>query len=104
MSTNQTSFEGAAANAKETAQNLGDQAKDTINRTIESVTSASREQIGHVTDRAMDAMEQATDYLHNADVRGQLDQLWQAMRRNPAPSIIGALAVGFILGASLRRS
>jgi uncharacterized protein YjbJ (UPF0337 family) len=104
MSTNQKSFEAAAASAQETARDLADQAKDTINRTIESVTSASREQIGQVTDRAMDAMEHATDYLRNVDVRGQLDDLWQAMRRNPAPSIIGALAVGFILGASIRRS
>lgn len=101
---NQTDFERTTANAQETGQNLADQAKDTINRTIESVASASREQIGHVTDRAMDAMEHATDYIRDVDVRGQLQELWQAMRRNPAPSIIGALAVGFILGASIRRS
>ena len=100
----QTGFEKTAASAQQTAQNLADQAKDTINRTIESVTSASREQLGQVTDRAMNAMEHATDYIRDVDVRGQLQELWQVMRRNPTPSIIGALAVGFILGASIRRS
>lgn len=104
MSTNHETFERAASSAQDTAQNVADQAKDTISRAVDSVTSASRERIGEVTDRAMDAMEHATDYLRNVDVRGQLNELWEAMRRNPAPSIIGALAVGFILGASIRRS
>lgn len=100
MSTNPQNFENTASRVQDTAEDFADQAKETVHRAV----NATRETLDDVTDRAKDAMERATDYVRNTDFRGQLDSVWQAMRRNPAPSIIGALAVGFILGVSIRRS
>jgi ElaB/YqjD/DUF883 family membrane-anchored ribosome-binding protein len=99
-----------ASNSPETstAQKFADQAKEKVERAVESVTNLSRERVQEITDRATDktmaAIDRATDYVRNANVRQQVDDLWLAMRRNPTPSIIAAAAVGFILGVSLRRS
>jgi ElaB/YqjD/DUF883 family membrane-anchored ribosome-binding protein len=90
-----------------TAQRFADEAKEKIERTVESVTGMSRERIHEMADRATDktaaAIDRATEYIRNVDLRSQVDDLWAAMRRNPTPSIIAAAAVGFILGVSLRR-
>jgi ElaB/YqjD/DUF883 family membrane-anchored ribosome-binding protein len=100
MSTYSQNLENMAERAQDAAENFAGQAKETARRAV----TAARDTLDDATDCTKEAVERATEYVRSADLRGRWDSVWQAMRRNPAPSIIGALAVGFILGASIRRS
>jgi ElaB/YqjD/DUF883 family membrane-anchored ribosome-binding protein len=100
MSIHSQNLENMAERAQDAAENLADQATESARRAV----SAARDTWDEAADRTKEAVERASEYVRSADFRGRWDSIWQAMRRNPAPSIIGALAVGIILGASIRRS
>lgn len=48
-------------------------------------------------------LETTANYMRENQVRDMVTDVEQVVRRNPGPSIVAALAVGFLLGSALRR-
>jgi cobalamin biosynthesis protein CobD/CbiB len=52
---------------------------------------------------AADAVTQGAEYLRANDVQTMKSDLMEVVRRNPGPALLGAAAVGFLLGRALSR-
>ncbi len=104
----------AAKQAADKAANLG---RDTVNkldasrepvaqgfqRTADVIRSHAPDAVADQAHSAADAMEDAAGYIRTRDLRGMGSDLTDAVRKNPGPSLIAAVAVGFLLGLTMRR-
>jgi hypothetical protein len=52
---------------------------------------------------AADAMSSGADYLRSNDLRQMGDDLVGVIRNNPGPALLGALALGFLIGRAFAR-
>jgi hypothetical protein len=52
---------------------------------------------------AADAMSSGADYLRSNDLRTMGDDLVGVIRNNPGPALLGALALGFLVGRAFSR-
>lgn len=59
---------------------------------------------GNVTLKTAQALGSTAAYIRTHDVQEMMCDAEEVARQNPLPSIIGAAAFGFLLGAFLRRS
>ena len=99
---------GAASQIKERAAEIGrsaakkvNETRDTAAATLES-TAGSVRSCGQAITGVAGKLEAGASYVREHDVRGMLADIGRAIRRNPAPALFGALAVGFLLGSALR--
>src|ERR1700676_1615596 len=81
---------GTAATLKSTADSL------------RSGAQSSGQAISDVANKTAGKIDATADYIRNHDFRGMLTDLEQVVRRNPTPALIGAIGLGFLLGAALR--
>jgi ElaB/YqjD/DUF883 family membrane-anchored ribosome-binding protein len=81
---------GTAATLKSTADSL------------RSGAQSSGQAISDVANKTAGKIESTADYIRDHDFRGMLTDLEQVVRRNPTPALIGAIGLGFLLGAALR--
>ncbi len=110
----------AADRASEAAKQAGDKASQVGQEAVDKI-DASREPVAQgfqktadairsyapdaVADKARstaDAIEGAAGYIRTRDIRSMASDLTDAVRGNPGPSLLAALAVGFLLGIALR--
>ncbi len=105
----------AAKKAADAAANLG---RDTISKldsnrepvaqgfqqTADAIRSYAPDAVSDQAHSTADAIEDAAGYIRSRDVRSMAADLTQAVRSNPGTSLIAAVAVGFLLGMTLRRS
>ncbi len=117
MTNSKTLTESAASAASDAADKLSSTARSAIDK-----LDASRESVAHGIEKTAgvvralapesavrqarntaDAMENAAGYIRSRDVRTIGADLTQTVRRNPTPSLIAAVAVGFLLGMTIRR-
>jgi len=61
------------------------------------------ERVASAAHTAADAVSYGAEYLRENDVQTMLSDLMEVIRRNPGPSLIGAAALGFMLGRALSR-
>ena len=104
---------GRAAGLKAKAQDVGaraaqraDQARVGAASGLESVASTLHEKgdrVASAAHSAADAVSYGAEYLRENDVQTMLSDLMEVIRRNPGPSLIGAAALGFMLGRALSR-
>ncbi|MCC7125046.1 MAG: hypothetical protein IT178_09365 [Acidobacteria bacterium] len=57
----------------------------------------------HAASAAADAFTDTTNYIREADWETMTADFEQVVRRNPAPSLLVAAALGFLLGRALSR-
>lgn len=74
-----------------------------IHQTAEAIRSKAPAPVADKARVAADAMQRAADYIRSRDVRRMGSDLTSTVRENPGPSLIAAVAVGFLLGVVLRR-
>lgn len=74
-----------------------------IHSTADAVRSKIPEPVADKAREAADAVERAADYVKSRDIKSMASDLTSAVRQHPGPSIIAALAFGFLLGVALRR-
>lgn len=74
-----------------------------INRTADAIRSYAPESVSKHAQSTAEAMETAADYIRTRDIRSMTSDITQAVRKNPGPSLIAAVAVGFLLGMAMRR-
>lgn len=104
---------GRAAGLKAKAQDVGaraaqraDQARVGAASGLESVASTLHtkgDRVASAAHSAADAVSYGAEYLRENDVQAMLSDLMEVIRRNPGPSLIGAAALGFLLGRALSR-
>ena len=105
--------DGRAGTLKSKVQDVGaraaqraDQARVGAAAGLESVASTLHEKservasAGHST---ANAVAYGAEYLRDNDVQTMMSDLMEVIRRNPGPSLLGAAALGFILGRALSR-
>ena len=98
---------------KSKAQGIGvrtaqraDKARVGVAAGLETVASTMHErsdQVARAGHRAADAVTSGAEYLRGHDVQTMMRDLGQVIRRHPGPSLLGAVAVGFLLGRALSR-
>ena len=103
----------ATKDARQKAAELGRTAVDKIDQGRESAAGAlqstastlrgSGSKLTGAAERAANTLESTADYMRDHDVRRMASDLESVIRRNPGPSLMTALAVGFLLGAAMRR-
>ncbi|MBV8974643.1 MAG: hypothetical protein JOY74_05925 [Sinobacteraceae bacterium] len=104
---------GRTGTLKAKAQDVGaratqraDQARVGAAAGLESVASGLHQQgerVASAAHSAADAVASGAEYLRENDVQTMLSDLMEVIRRNPGPSLIGAAALGFMLGRALSR-
>ena len=105
--------DGRAGTLKSKVQDVGaraaqraDQARVGAAAGLESVASTLHERgdrVASAAHSAADAVAYGAEYLRDNDVQTMMSDLMEVIRRNPGPSLIGAAALGFILGRALSR-
>ena len=108
----------AAATAKQKVSEAGRQATDKIDErrgpaadALESAASTIHEKAGDlpggetvksVAHSAAEKLESTAGYIREHDVRAMLTDLEDIVKRNPGPSLLIAVAVGFLIGRAFR--
>ena len=105
--------DGRAGTLKSKVQDVGaraaqraDQARVGAAAGLESVASSLHEKgerVANAAHSAADAVAYGAEYLRDNDVQTMMGDLMEVIRRNPGPSLLGAAALGFILGRALSR-
>jgi len=106
-----TSVEAPGA-LKAKVQDVGAKAAQRANRarvsaaagldTVASTLHKRGDNVARAAHRAGDAVSSGAAYLRANDVQTMMGDLKEGIRRNPGPSLLGAAALGFILGRALR--
>lgn len=108
----------AASTAKRKASDAGRQATDKIDEkrgpaadALESAASAIHEKaedlpggetVRSVAHSAAEKLESTAGYIREHDVRGMVSDLEEVVKRNPGPSLLIAVAIGFLIGRAFR--
>jgi ElaB/YqjD/DUF883 family membrane-anchored ribosome-binding protein len=83
-------------------------ARGAVAHGIESTASAIRAHspglLSEKARHAADAMDKTAGYVRERRLTGMFSDLGETVRRNPGPSLFAAAAVGFLIGASVRRN
>jgi len=106
--------EQLASTVKEKATELGCQVSERANAAVTSVgetmSSMAHSLRDHLpssvptyADRAADTLDRAGQYLQQQDLGDFVDDLSGMIRRNPIPSVLTGVALGFLLARSSRR-
>jgi ElaB/YqjD/DUF883 family membrane-anchored ribosome-binding protein len=82
-----TAAEDAAARLKNKASDIADTAKERIGEAVDEVQT-----------RAKEAGDMVRDYANQA-----ADKLDESLKTRPMTTLVGAMAVGFVLGALWKR-
>ena len=107
---------GAASTIRDTASQYGRSAADQIDKNVHSAAGALQStaeklrtqapNAGRMSDIAQTAatkLESTAQAMQNFDTRDMMTQMESWTRKNPGMAIGGAMALGFIIGMTLRR-
>lgn len=124
MSTNpdaiQSAAEGAWNSAADAAGKVADQVAEVGREAVEKIESSRRNLAqgmsttahflrsyapARMADQASstaDVLDSVAEYLRTHEMGTMMGDLTEVVRRNPGPSLVAAIAVGFLLGYSMR--
>jgi ElaB/YqjD/DUF883 family membrane-anchored ribosome-binding protein len=71
--------------------------------TVASTLHEKSDRVATAAHSAADAVASGAEYLRDNDVQTMMSDLMEVIRRNPGPSLLGAAALGFLLGRALSR-
>ena len=71
--------------------------------TVASTLHKSGDRVATAAHSAADTVSSGAQYLRANDVETMMADLRDVVRRNPGPALLGAAALGFILGRALSR-
>jgi ElaB/YqjD/DUF883 family membrane-anchored ribosome-binding protein len=100
----------ATDQARQRMEDMGREAKDRLENTRRSAADtvdSAADRLGQANVRSAGKMAEglhtAADYMRSNDMGAMMNDLGKAIRNNPVPSLIAAVAVGFVIGAALNR-
>ena len=71
--------------------------------TVASTLHGSGDRVATAAHSAADSVHSGAEYLRANDVETIMEDLKEVIRRNPGAALLGAAALGFILGRALSR-
>jgi len=77
---------------------------DALRQTGEQLRQQNQEPVGHLADRAADAVTRISGYLHERDIRQIVGSVESYAREQPAVFIGGAFALGLLMARFLKSS
>jgi hypothetical protein len=97
-----------AGKMADTVDKTRDQAADGLDRAASTLHDKAEEVPGgpkaiHVAHTIADGMESAAEYLRDANFEDMKESVLDSCRKHPAETLIGALAIGFLVGRAIRR-
>jgi ElaB/YqjD/DUF883 family membrane-anchored ribosome-binding protein len=111
-----TKVSGMAEQAKNAASDWGRSAATAVDRNLQSAAGALENTASAIRDRApasgkvndlatktADRIESTARYLREHDTSDMVSGVESLVRRNPGASLAAALAVGFLIGAAMRK-
>lgn len=100
----------AADQARQKAQEFGRDAKERMESSrsaaadaMDSTAERLRQANVGPTGKVAEGLHSAADYVRTNDFGAMMSDLGDAIKNNPVPSLIAAVAVGFLIGAALNR-
>ena len=96
----------AGAELGRKAARRADQVRATAADNLESAASAMHSggaRVASAADSAAEALTSSADYVRDHDIRDMIDDLIDVVRNNPGPALLGAVALGFVVGRALSR-
>lgn len=104
---------GAFTTLKSKAQDLGAKAAERADHarisaaagldTVASNLHQRGDRVAGAAHSAADAVSHGAEYLRANDVETMMSDVVDVIRRNPGPALLGAAALGFLLGRALSR-
>ena len=76
---------------------------DTITDTLHGLGDTASRVSDRVSERVSGTVEDATSYIRNLNFDDVWDDVQRVVKANPAAALLGAVAVGFVVGRLLRR-
>jgi len=98
--------QGAAADLGRKAARRAEQVRG---RAAEGLDSAAKsvhaggERVAHAAHSAADALSSSARYVRENDLRDMVDDMLDVVRDNPGPALLGAAALGFLIGRAISR-
>lgn len=103
--------------AREKANEFGRKSADTIDRNMDAAAGrlsstadslrmragTGGDRMSHLASTAADKLDATARYMRDHHTREMVSGMESLVRRNPGASICAALAVGFLIGAALKR-
>jgi ElaB/YqjD/DUF883 family membrane-anchored ribosome-binding protein len=96
----------ATAELARKASRKADQARATAAEGLDTAAGAvhtGAARVASAARSAADALTSSAQYVREHDARDMMDDLMQVVKNNPGPALLGAVALGFVLGRALSR-
>ena len=78
-----------------------DRAAGALNEGAEGLPGGRR--VAAAAHTAADALESGADYLREHDLSDMMEDIMDVVKRNPGPALLGAAALGFLVGRAFTR-
>ena len=101
-----TTYRSAAHDAADEVADVARDAKNVASDVADDVASAAsrvQERASALGRKAVDQFNATTDYFREHEVKQIASDLTSWMKSHPTQALVGAVALGFIAGALLRR-
>jgi ElaB/YqjD/DUF883 family membrane-anchored ribosome-binding protein len=96
----------ATAELARKASRKADQARATAAEGLDTAAGAMHTGAARVASAARsaaDALTSSAQYVREHDARDMMDDLMEVVKNNPGPALLGAVAIGFVIGRALSR-
>jgi ElaB/YqjD/DUF883 family membrane-anchored ribosome-binding protein len=99
----------AQAAAAELGRKAARKAEQARSRAAEGLESAAKsvhaggERVASAAHSAADALTSSAHYVREHEVRDMLDDVLEVVRSNPGAALLGAAALGFLIGRAMTR-
>lgn len=87
--------------ARATAAGRMDRAASALDEQAESLPGGAR--VSSAAHSAADALATSADYIREHDLSDMMEDLRDVVRNNPGPALLGAAALGFLIGRAFSR-
>ena len=98
---------GMASGVKRKVADTADQSRAAAADTMDTASSAldaSGRRTARAAETAADALATSADYIREHDLSAMADDVLQVVKKNPGPALLGAAALGFLIGRAFSRS
>jgi ElaB/YqjD/DUF883 family membrane-anchored ribosome-binding protein len=93
------SLEDAVTSVADRAAGIADAAS----KRASDMADATTRNVKNFANQAKEKLGQTTDYFKNTDMQGMKDDVTQFAKANPTYALLGAAAIGFLVGRLMSR-
>jgi hypothetical protein len=101
---------GARSSASDVGRKVSGKAEQVQATAADSLDSAANAvhsggaRVARAAHRAADSLSSGAQYVREHDARHMMEDLREVVRNNPGPALLGAVALGFVVGRALYRN